>query len=374
MLRYLTGGESHGKSMLAILDGMPAGLSVDKGMLDKELVRRMAGYGRGKRMGIEADKVAILSGIRKNKTLGSPISIEIRNIDHSLDNLPVVLAPRPGHADLAGALKYDFKDVRNVLERSSARETVSRVAVGALCKILLAEFGVRIISHVIAIGRVESASEGLPFNRVAAMAESSDVRCVDPVAAERMHEEIDGAMKDGDTLGGIFEVIIHGAPPGLGSYTQWDRKLDGLLARGIMSIQAVKGVSFGIGFEAARRRGSIVHDEIFYSKKKGYFRVTNNAGGVEGGMTNGEDIIISAVMKPIPTLRRSLSSVNISTKKAARASVERSDACAVPSAGVIAESVAAFEIANALVEKVGGDSVQEMRRNYAGYLKQIKKS
>jgi chorismate synthase len=372
MLRYMTCGESHGKCAISVLDGMPAGLHIYKASIDKELARRMIGYGRGKRMQIEADKVEILSGVRKNVTIGSPIAMQVMNIDQSIDVLPVVLDPRPGHADLAGVLKYDLKDVRSVLERASARETVARVCLGAVAKIFLAEFGIRVSSHVTAIGPVESRTKGLGFNQIVTLAEKSDMRCADHKAAERMREEIDQAAKDGDTLGGIFEVIIKGIPPGLGSYTQWDKRIDANLSRAIMSIQAVKGVSFGVGFKAAERRGSVVHDEIFYDGKMGFYRKTNNAGGVEGGMTNGEDVVIQAVMKPIATLRKPLASANLKTKKPIRATVERSDVCAVPAAGVIAESMAALEIANAMLEKFGGDSMVEVIRNYEGYIKQVK--
>jgi len=373
MLRYLTSGESHGKCMLTILDGMPAGLAVERSAIDRELARRMLGYGRGKRMRIEADKVEILSGLRKSITIGSPIAMMVKNVDQSIDRLPLVFEPRPGHADLAGALKYDFKDVRSVLERASARETVARVSVGALAKMLLAEFGVHVASHVVMIGGIASKARGLGVNQIIAASEKSPLRCADPAASKLMCREIDKAIERGDTLGGIFEVVINGVPPGLGSYAQWDKRIDARLAMAIMSIQAVKGVSFGIGFEAARRPGSTVHDEIFYTKSKGFFRKTNNAGGVEGGMTNGEDIVLQAVMKPISTLKKPLASVNIRTKKAVSAAVERSDVCAVPAAGVIGEAVAAIEVASAMCDKFGGDSVSEMKRNFKGYLEQIRK-
>lgn len=373
MLRYLTSGESHGKSMLTILDGMPAGLSINKKLIAYELSRRMCGYGRGKRMRIESDRVQILSGLRKGKTIGSPIAMMVENVDQSIDRLPAVLNPRPGHADLTGALKYGFKDMRNVLERASARDTVSRVCVGAVSKILLAEFDIKVISHVIMIGGVASMVKELSFNQIAMLSEKSQVRCADPAATRSMCREIEEAIEAGDTLGGTFEIIIRDAPPGLGSYTQWDRRLDAILAKAIMSIQAIKAVSFGIGFEAARLRGSMVHDEIFYDRKRGFYRKTNNAGGIEGGMTNGEDITIRAVMKPISTLKKPLSSVNIRTKKPVKATVERSDVCAVPAAGVIGEAACAIEIANAMLEKFSGDSLQEMYRNYEGYIEQVRK-
>ena len=373
MLRYLTSGESHGKSLLAILDGMPAGLHVDKAGIDNELRRRMLGYGRGKRMAIESDKMQVLSGLRRSVTIGSPIALKVDNADSSIDSLPVVLNPRPGHADLIGALKYGLGDVRSVLERASARETVARVGVGAICKQLLDEFGIRIASHVIVIGGIAAETRKLPFSRIVQQAEKSPVRCADRVASELMCIEIDNASGERDTLGGAFEVIVKGVPPGLGSYAQWDRRLDALLSRAVMSIQAIKGVSFGSGFEVAILRGSKVHDEIFYSRNKGFFRKTNNAGGLEGGMTNGEDIVLQAAMKPIATLRKPLASVNIRTKKSIKATVERSDVCAVPAAGIVAESAVAIEVANAMIEKFGGDSVAEMKRNYDGYLKQLRK-
>jgi chorismate synthase len=373
MLRYLTAGESHGKCLVAILDGMPAGLVIDKKLIDAELSRRMLGFGRGKRMSIESDRVEILSGLRKSKSIGSPITLLVKNADHSIDRLPVVLEPRPGHADLGGVLKYGMGDVRDVLERASARETAARVAAGAVAKILLSRFGIEIASHVTMIGGVEAEAEGVAFKKISILAEGSPVRCADKEASRLMREEITRARAEGDTLGGVFEVIIHGAPPGLGSYTQWDKRICANLARAIMSIQAVKGVSFGIGFDAAMRSGSTVHDEIFYDKKRGFFRKTNNAGGVEGGMTTGEEIVIKAAMKPISTLRSALATVNVKTKRPVRAAVERSDTCAVPAAGVVGEAVSAIEIANAMIEKFGGDSLAEMRRNYEGYLAQLKK-
>lgn len=373
MLRYLTSGESHGRCLLTILDGMPAGLSVRKNAIDEELARRMAGYGRGKRMKIESDKARILSGLRESRTIGSPIAMMIENADHSIDRLPAVLEPRPGHADLSGVLKYNLGDVRDVLERASARETAARVSVGAVCRMLLAEFAVKITSHVIAIGSVESKNKGLDFDEIVSLSKRSPVRCSDVKASKLMCGEIDKAMKNGDTVGGAFEVIVTGLPPGLGSFTQWDRRIDANLAKALMSIQAVKGVSFGAGFGIAKERGSVLHDEIFYNKSKGFFRKTNNAGGIEGGMTNGEDVIIQAVMKPISTLKRPLASVNIKTKSPIKATVERSDVCAVPAAGVVGEAVVAVEIANAMIEKFGGDSVVEMRRNYLGYIDQIRR-
>ena len=359
--------------MLTIVDGIPAGLYIDKSIIDLELARRMLGYGRGLRMAIESDKVDILSGLRRDRTIGSPVSLLVKNVDHSIDKLPKVYEPRPGHADLSGILKYNLSDIRDVLERASARETVSRVAVGSLCKILLAEFGITVVSHVVAIGAAVSKAKNLTFEKIVSSSIKSPVMCADARASGLMCKEIDKAIKAGDTLGGIFEISIHGVPPGLGSYAQWDRRIDGSLARAIMSIQAIKGVEFGIGFGSAALLGSLAHDKIFYNKRKGFYRKSNNAGGIEGGMTTGEDIIIRAAMKPIATLRKPLSSVDIRTKKPARAAVERSDVCAVPAAAVIGEAVSSIEIANSLIEKFGGDSISEMRRNYDGYLAQIKR-
>lgn len=373
MLRYLTSGESHGKCLIAILEGLPAGLVIDKSRINEDLVMRMSGYGRGRRMKIERDKVQILSGLRRSKTIGSPIAMMIENADQSIDRLPAVLEPRPGHADLSGVLKYGLEDARDVLERASARETAARVSVGSVCKMLLSEFAIKITSHVIAIGAVESRAKGLSVDEIVLISKKSPVRCADPKAALLMCREIDEALKDGDTLGGVFEVIASGLPPGLGSYAQWDRRIGANLAKAIMSIQAIKGVSFGAGFGAAKKRGSCLHDEIFYGKSKGFFRKTNTAGGIEGGMTNGEDVIIQAVMKPIATLKKPLASVNIKTKKNVLASVERSDICAVPAAAVVGEAVVAIEIAGAMCEKFGGDSVKEMRRNYLGYIEQIRR-
>ena len=373
MLRYLTSGESHGKCMLTIVDGLPAGLAVDMSLINEELARRMLGHGRGKRMKIESDTIEVLSGLRKGRTIGSPVSLLVKNADQSIDSLPKIYQPRPGHADLSGALKYNLSDIRDCLERASARETASRVAAGALCRILLSQFGVKIAGHVVAIGGVVAKSKGLTLDKIISLSEKSPVMCADARASVSMCEKIDAATRSGDTLGGIFEIIIRGVPAGLGSYSQWDRRIDANLARAIMSIQAIKGVDFGTGFQSAFLKGSDVHDEIFYDKSKGFYRKTNNAGGIEGGMTNGEDIVLKAVMKPISTLMKPLSTVDIRTKKTVKAAVERTDVCAVPAAAVIGESVSAIEIANAFIEKFGGDSIEEMKRNYNGYLAQIKK-
>ncbi|MBI4412158.1 MAG: chorismate synthase [Deltaproteobacteria bacterium] len=385
-LRYLTAGESHGPGLTAILEGLPSGLSVTVDLINEQLARRQMGYGRGGRMKIETDKVEITAGVRHGMTLGSPIALWVANRDWKnwAEEMSVapgdfnlkrqVTSPRPGHADLAGGLKYDHRDLRNILERASARETTVRVAVGAICRRLMTEFGVKIAGHVTTIGGVDTTlSELPPPDEIAKRSEADPVRCIDPEASKRMIAKIDEVKKKGDTVGGIFEVIISNLPPGLGSHVQWDSKLDGRLAQAILSIQAIKGVEFGAGFGEGRRPGSEAHDEIFYDdQNRRFYRKTNRAGGLEGGMTNGEPIIIRAVMKPISTLYRPLHSVDIETKKELSASVERSDTCAVPAASVIAENVAAFEIARAFLEKFGGDSLREVRRNYEGYLEQVR--
>ncbi|MDP2681579.1 MAG: chorismate synthase [Deltaproteobacteria bacterium] len=410
MLRYLTAGESHGKYLTAILEGAPANLNLAADDINKELSRRQIGYGRGGRMAIEKDEAEITSGVRFGKTIGSPIAMVIKNRDwenwKEVMNTGVrgqgsgvkeITHPRPGHADLAGALKYGQYDIRNILERSSARETAARVAVGAVCKRFLDEIGIKVMSWVVDIAGVRGQGSGVreenDIEAIFKLAEASDVRCPDKKIAEKMRKAIDRARKNGDSLGGIFEVAVTGVPPGLGSHVQWDRKLDGNLARALMSIQAIKGVEAGIGFEAAERFGSEVHDEIFYKispdpslpkrgksspplekgDKGGFYRKTNNAGGIEGGMSNGEPIILRAAMKPIPTLYKPLRSIDIKTKKQFQASVERSDICAVPAASVVGEAVVAFEIANAFIDKFGGDSIYEVKRNYKGYLEYLRK-
>lgn len=372
MLRYLTAGESHGRSLIAIVDGMPSGLKVDEDIINKDLSRRQKGYGRGARMKIERDEVEVLSGVKGGVSLGSPIAMIIHNKDFAIERLPLVTMPRPGHADLSGMMKYDFKDARCVLERASARETTARVAVGGLSRILLNEFGVEIISHVVGIGHVQSEA-GLSFSEIKSRASNSLVSCADKKSELKMVREIDEAKRRGDTLGGVFEIIIKGVPVGLGSYVQYDLKLDGLLAQAVMSIQAVKGVEIGNGIRLSSSFGSEFHDEIFYSKNKGFFRKRNNAGGLEGGVTNGEPVVVRGYMKPIATLSRPLRSVEMRTKKASIASVERHDICAVPACAVVAEACCAFEIAKAMRDKFGGDSLKEMKRNYVGYLNQIDK-
>ena len=374
MLRYMTAGESHGMGLLAILDGMPAGLRIDEKSIRRDLRRRMKGYGRGGRMSIENDSAQIAGGIRKGKTIGSPIGLIIVNRDFKIEKLPGVTAPRPGHADLAGMMKYGTRDARDILERASARETAARVAVGSVAKCLLAEFGIRIISHVTGVGSVSVESAGLSYRQIAKRLESDgDMNCADKKAEKMMRDEIDKARKAGDTLGGVFEVIADGVPAGLGSYAQWDRKIDGSIARAVMSIPAVKAVSIGSGIESASKKGSDVHDCISYSRKsKAFTRRSNNAGGIEGGVTNGEPVVVKGFMKPIATLGSPLGTVDINTKKSAGAARERADVSAVGACGVVAEAAVAFEIASALVEKFGGDSIDEMKRNYKGYARQVR--
>ncbi|MBI5098940.1 MAG: chorismate synthase [Nitrospirae bacterium] len=417
-LRYLTAGESHGQALACVIDGIPSNLYLSAADIDKELSRRQKGYGRGGRMKIESDHAQILSGVRRGKTLGSPITLLIENKDW--DNwcdvmsaelndpklktqnskLKAVTRPRPGHADLAGAIKYNTNDIRNILERSSARETAARVAAGATAKKFLSEFNIHVISYVVEIGGISGQQSAVSsqqnekkllslFNK----AEASPVRCPDKDIEKKMISKINNAIRKGDTLGGVFEVVVLGIPVGLGSYSQWDKKLDAKLAYALMSIQAIKGVEIGLGFEMSRRSGSDVMDEIYYRAQKrgsaearkssklpnfrtselyGFYRKTNNAGGIEGGMSNGMPIIIRAAMKPIPTLRTPLSSVDIISKKPFKAAYERSDVCAVPAASVIGEAVTAFAIADSFLSKFGGDSMEEVKRNYEGYLRQVR--
>lgn len=387
MFRFTTAGESHGKALVAIVEGLPAGLPINVEQINHELWRRQQGYGRGARMKIEKDEVEILSGVRHGLTLGSPLALMIENKDWA--NWDEVMAiepkelapeksrrvkrPRPGHADLAGGLKYDARDLRNVLERASARETAARVACGAIAKQLLATFGVEIRSHVIQLGGIPEQSLELPFDQVASIPDDSPLHCADADAQQRMIQLIDAAKAEGDTLGGIFEVIARDAPPGLGSHTAWDLKLDGKLAQAVMAIPAVKAVSIGAGIEASSLPGSKVHDEIGYEQEANEFvRETNRAGGLEGGVTNGEEIRVRGFLKPISTLRRALRSVDIDTKQEERAAFERSDITVVPAAGVIGEAMVALVLAQAMREKFGGDSLGEMKRNYEGYREQLR--
>ncbi len=345
MLKQLTAGESHGRAIIAILEGMPAGLKVNVTLINKELKRRQAGFGRGKRMQIEKDKTQILSGLKGGLTLGSPITLLIENKDFSIEKLKKIMCPRPGHADLAGLLKYGFNDVREVLERASARSTVATVGIGAACKIFLGEFKIEISSQVVSIGG--------------------------ETEKEAMIEKIKEAINKKDTVGGVFEVRARNVPVGLGSYVQAERRLDVKIAQGIMSIPGIKAVEIGLGFGYAEKFGSRVHDAIYYNKGKGYFRKTNNAGGIEGGISNGEDITIHACMKPICTLLNPLDSVNITSKRPSKASVERSDICVVEAAAVVAESAVAYALTDAFLEKFGSDSLRDIKETYKNYLKRI---
>lgn len=384
MLRYLTAGESHGPAITAILEGLPAGLPVSAEEINTDLKRRQGGYGRGRRMQIETDTIEINGGIRHGKTMGGPLSLRVENqdwknwtdvmavglVDHPITRRRVT-KPRPGHADLAGGLKYGHRDLRNVLERASARETTMRVAVGAVAKQFLEAFGVRVISHVVRIGQADADVSGLSNEAIWDRAEESPVRCADEKATEGMITEIDRAKSLKDTIGGIFEIKVLNVPPGLGSHVQWDRKLDGRLAQAILSIQAVKGVEIGMGFGVTQALGSEVHDEIFYNEN-GFYRKTNRAGGLEGGITEGEEIVVRGALKPIATLMRTIMSVDIDTKAPFDSAKERSDVCTVPAAGVIGEAVVAFVVADAMQEKFGGDSLEEMKRNFLGYMGQLK--
>jgi len=380
MLRFFTAGESHGPALTAIIDGLPAGLQILTDAINKDLARRQTGYGRGKRMEIEKDQVEILSGIRFGKTLGSPVTLLIHNLDwpnwalkmsaaplKKIQGIPIT-EPRPGHADLAGAIKYDHRDLRNVLERASARETTTRVAIGAVCRAFLATFGIRILSYVTEIGGIPIPVKSRSLDARFRLAEKSDLRCPCPDTEKKIKALIDACRKKGDSLGGIFEVVATGLPVGLGSYAQWDTRLDGRIAQAVMSIQAIKGVEIGMGFDSARQSGSRVHDELFYSKGRQFYHKTNNAGGIEGGMSNGEPIVVRAAMKPIATLYSPLCSVDINTKKSVKAAVERSDICRVPSAAVIGEAMVAIELSKIMLEKFGSDSMKEIVRNYKAYI------
>ena len=369
MLRYLTAGESHGPALVALIDGFPAGLTVDTAALDHELVRRQGGYGRGGRQRIETDSATFLSGLWRGVTLGSPLALEVVNKDAKLERLEDVDRPRPGHADLAGAVKH-LGGVRSVLERASARETAARVAAGALARQLLAVFGIDVAGWVVSLGDVELGGRDGSLAELRQLRDASAIYSLHPERDAEVTEMIDRIGKEGDTLGGVVEAQVTGLPVGLGSHIQWDRKLDGRLAQAVMSIQAIKGVEIGMGFEAARRRGSEVHDEIGYDEtlrdtpQLGFVRPTNNAGGLEAGITNGQPLVVRAAMKPIATLRKPLGSINLSTKQAESAAYERSDVCAVSACSVIVENVVAFEVASAFVEKFGGDSVEEMRARF----------
>ncbi|AGU81929.1 chorismate synthase [Streptococcus anginosus] len=375
-MRYLTAGESHGPRLTAIIEGMPAGLPLTADYINAELKRRQGGYGRGARMKIESDKVEITSGVRHGRTIGGPITLNVTNLDHQkwLDIMNVadvedkkkelrkITKPRPGHADLVGGMKYRFDDLRNSLERSSARETTMRVAVGAVAKRLLEEIGVEVASHIVTFGGIDiEVPENLTVSEIKKRARQSEVSIVNPEREEEIKAYIDQIKKDGDTIGGIVETIVGGVPVGLGSYVQWDRKLDAKIAQGVVSINAFKGVEFGVGFEAGRLKGSQVMDEIIWSKEDGFTRRTNNLGGFEGGMTNGEPIVVRGVMKPIPTLYKPLMSVDIETHEPYKATVERSDPTALPAAGVVMEAVVATVLATEVLEKFSSDNLKELK-------------
>jgi chorismate synthase len=384
MLRFFTAGESHGPCLTAIIEGFPAGVALDAAQINRDLARRQQGYGRGGRMKIEKDEVQIRSGVRWGESLGSPITLVIENRDwrnwekrmspfaQDRDDTIAVTRPRPGHADLTGVLKYNHRDVRNVLERASARETTARVAVGAVAKCLLQSFGIRVMGYVVEIGGIVADHSGLQADEIFARAEGSPVRLADTTAEKHIIALIDQCKQQGDTLGGVVEVVATGLPPGLGSFAQWDRKLDGQLGHALLSLQAVKGVEVGLGFATARLPGSQVHDEIAFEPTRGFVRHSNNSGGIEGGMSTGEPLRVRVAFKPLSTLMRPLHSVDIRSKEAVEATIERSDVCAIPAAAVIAESVVAFVLAQAFLEKFGGDSLVEITRNYEGYLEQVR--
>jgi chorismate synthase len=388
MLRYFTAGESHGEALVAYLSGVPAGLKIDQAFLDRELWRRQQGYGRGGRMKIERDTAHILSGVRHGLTIGSPIAIELENRDWKnwQELLPVgegdpakhkrVASPRPGHADLAGALKYNFSEARYVLERASARESAARVSLGAVAKLFLKQLGIEVLSHVVTTGSV-TVSDQVPWEKIRGLYDREEVLlyCADLEIEQRMKEEVDKVLKTGDSLGGVFEVVAHQVPPGLGTYAQWDERLDAMLAAAVMSLQAVKAVEIGAGVAAAFAAGSAVHDEIGYTAKSGFTafsRTRNNAGGIEGGVSNGEEIRVRGYLKPISTLRRPLQSVDFATREPVKAAYERSDVCVVPAAGVAAEAMVALTLARCALEKFGGDSMVETLRNFHGYCQQLK--
>jgi len=366
MLRYWTAGESHGKTLLAMIDGFPAGVELETDSIDVELRRRQGGYGRGGRQRIETDRVEILTGIWKNTTLGSPLALQVVNKDYKLERLEDIQRPRPGHGDLTGSVKY-MSSVRGILERASARETAVRVAAGALAKQLLRQFDINTIGYVVELGGIQVEPQHVPLEEQFKLRDQSELYTLDPDRDTEIKALIDDTRKDGDTLGGVVEVRVEGLPFGLGTHAQWDRKLDGRIAQAVMAVQAIKGVEIGLGFEAARRRGSQVHDPIQYDESQkdspnlGYVRPTNNAGGLEAGMTNGQPLVVRAAKKPISTLAKPLESINLKTKQPESAEYERSDVCAVSAASVIIENVVAFEVACALVDKFGGDSLEEMQ-------------
>ncbi len=394
MLRFFTTGESHGEALIAVLSGVPAGLGIDQAFVNHELWRRQQGYGRGGRMKIEQDTARFTSGVRHGHSIGSPITALIENRDWKnwQESLPVepgdpakhksVASPRPGHADLAGALKYNFRDARYVLERASARESTSRVALGAIAKLFLRELGIEVLSHVLAVGNVRSSrADHATWEQIRELNDREEIllNCIDPDDEQRMKAAVDQATEERDTLGGIFEVVAHGVMPGLGTYANWDERLDAQLAAAVMSVQAVKAVEIGSGMDAAVSPGSSVHDEIGYEqgaikagRTTGFTRPTNRAGGIEGGVSNGEAVVVRGYLKPIATLRRPLGSVDFATREAVKASYERSDICVAPAAGVVAEAMVALTLARVALDKFGGDSMTETLRNYDGYLEQLK--
>jgi chorismate synthase len=385
MLKFFTSGESHGEALVAFISGLPAGLEISQEFVDHELWRRQQGYGRGGRMKIERDSARILSGVRHGRTIGSPISMLLENRDWKnwQEQLPVekgdpslhkrVASPRPGHADLAGALKYNFPEARYVLERASARESAARVAVGALAKLFLRELDIEVLSHVVAVGAANVEHE-VPWEKIKASCSREEVllNCADTDSEQRMKAEVDKVLRRGDSVGGVFEVVAHAVPPGLGTYAQWDERLDGQLAAAVMSLQAVKAVEIGAGVASAYAPGSAVHDEIGYDREAGFTRTRNNAGGIEGGVSNGQEIRVRGYLKPISTLRRPLQSVDFSSREPVKAAYERSDVCVVPAAGVAGEAMVALTLARCALEKFGGDSMVETLRNFNGYREQLK--
>lgn len=374
MLKYVTSGESHGSMLLAMLEGMVAGLRIDEEKLAREMARRQAGYGRGGRMQIEKDAAEIVSGVRFGETIGSPIGIVIRNNDFKINELPVVKRPRPGHADLVGAIKYDRRDVRDILERASARETAARVAIGGICRQFLESLGVDVLSHVVEIGGVRAPESRKSFEDLKRAAEASPVRCADSEASARMVAKIDEIKKAKDTVGGVFEIRVKGVPPGLGSYTHSDARLDARIGAALLSIQAVKGVEFGLGFAYGAAPGSLSHDEIEYNAATpyGFMRQTNRAGGIEGSMSNGETLVVRAVAKPYATLMKPMRSVHLDTKAEEVGTIERSDVTAVPACGVVGEAMVCFELAKVFLEKFGGDSLGETSGNFKQYIEHIR--
>lgn len=388
-MRYLTAGESHGPELTAIIEGVPSQLPLTVEDINEHLARRQKGYGRGRRMQIEKDQVRITSGVRHGKTTGAPITLHVENKDWThwtkiMGAEPLseeeeqemkrkITRPRPGHADLNGAIKYRQRDIRNVLERSSARETTVRVAVGAVAQVLLKQFNIDVCGHVLEIGDVVSNQKDLEsIQQLKEISEASEVRCIDPEASEKMKQAIDDAKQNGDSIGGIVEVVANNVPIGLGSFVHYDRKLDGKIAQGVLSINAFKGVEIGIGFEAARLKGSQVHDEIAHDKERGFYRQSNRLGGFEGGMTNGMPVVVHGAMKPIPTLYKPLQSVDIDTKEPFSASIERSDSCAVPAAAVVCEASVAWELADAFLDKFGSDTIDDIQKHYELYMKEAR--